>query len=62
VHVRIDHALGKDGGDRRIDGVASLAQDLGPYEGRQVMLGGNHAVCAHDGWTESHTHAPLYID
>src|SRR5574341_1649902 len=58
VHVWIDHALAKDGGDRRIDGIAALAQDLSPYEGREVMLGGNHAVRAHDSWTKSHTHAP----
>src|SRR6266702_4620602 len=60
VHVRIDHAFGKDGGNRRIDGIAALAQDLSPYESRQVMLGGNHAVRSHDGRTKSHTHTPLY--
>src|SRR2546426_10945804 len=27
VHVRIAHASGTEGGDRRIDGIAALAQD-----------------------------------
>src|SRR5262249_17588082 len=61
MHVRIDHALGKDGGDRRIDGITSLAQDLSAYESRQVMLSGNHAVRSHDGRTKSHTHTPLHV-
>ncbi len=47
VHMRIDHGAGGAGGQRRLDGVATLAQDGQAGLRRQVMRRGHHAAQGH---------------